>query len=88
MNSGDFHNFAAEEGRFCVGDAVYANEDTVWVHARLESDGPDHWLVFETDPDVLEASLAKRHAQSWALWVDIDRIKQLLALAETQEGGG
>lgn len=85
MNSGDFYKFAAQEGEFRVGDAVYADEDTVWVYARLESEGPDHFLVFDSKPDAVSGSLAKRHAQSWVLWVHIDRIKQLLALAETQE---
>jgi len=87
MNRDDFYKFAAEEGRFCVGDAVYANEDAVPVTGRLEREGPDSFLVFETGPDAVEGSFARRHAQSWVLWVSIDKMKQLLSLAGTQYGG-
>ena len=83
MNEGDLHEFMVEEGRFRVGDAVYADEDVAQVDAYFLKEEDGVHLVFDASPDPFD-SLAQRNAQSWVLWVSLDKVKQLMALAETQ----
>ena len=84
MNSADFYKFAAEDGKFRAGEAVYADESAVPVVASLDSDGESSHVVFETTPDAVTGSAAERYAHSWCVWVDLDILKHLLDLAETQ----
>ena len=80
-NERDLCKWAAEDGSFKAGTAVYATEEAVNVCAYWTVEDGKKVLVFETQPDAFDDK-REREMTSWTLWVNEGVLGKLWGLRE------